>query len=358
MSRKSPKIFVINPGSTSTKVGLFAGARAVFDEELKHSCKELAGFDGIIDQTDFRRDLVSKILDDRGLSAGDIDAFVGRGGMLRPVPGGAFRVNTRMLRDLRTCKYGEHASNLGAMIAWELAQAAGKRAYIANPVVVDELDDIARISGHPAFPRKSVFHALSHKAVAEKVAAKLGKPYEKLNLIVVHLGGGVTVGAHRKGKVVDVNNGLEGEGPFTPERTGGMALLPFVKYVLEKKLSYSDVSKLVSRNGGMLAHLGTNDCKVIEGKVLAGSEKHALIYDAFIYQVAKAIGEMAAVLSGKVDLIVVTGGVARGPMFRRELAKRVRFIAPIHVILRNSEMAALALAGLDVLTGRKRARVY
>ena len=358
MSRNNPKLFVINPGSTSTRVALYSGERAIFSVEIKHSRKELARFEGIIDQAHFRRDLVTKALEDHHVAPGDIDAFIGRGGLLRAVPGGVFRVTDRMLSDLRTCKYGEHASNLGAMIAWELARPAGKKAYVANPVVVDELADIARISGHPDFTRKSVFHALSQKAVAQKAAVKIGTPYEKLNLIVIHLGGGVTIGAHRKGKVVDVTNGLEGEGPFTPERTGEMALLPFAKYIIDNKLSYSDVSKLVSRNGGLLAHLGTNDCKIIEDKALEVSSRFRLVYDAFIYQVAKWIGAMATVLSGKVDAIVVTGGVARGPLFRRELTKRVRFIAPVHVILRNSEMAALALAGLDVLTGRKRAKVY
>ena len=358
MSRKNPKLFVVNPGSTSTRVALFSGERAVFSEEIKHSRKELARFDGVIDQAHFRRDLVTKVLVAHDVDTATVDAFIGRGGLLRAVPGGVFRVNDRMLEDLRTCKYGEHASNLGAMIAHELARLAGKKAYVANPVVVDELADIARISGHPDFTRKSVFHALSQKAVAQKAPSKIGKPYEKLNLVIIHLGGGVTIGAHRKGKVVDVTNGLEGEGPFTPERTGEMALLPFAKHIIDNKLSYSDVSKLVSRNGGLLSHLGTNDCKIIEKKALEGVPRFRLVYDAFIYQVAKWIGAMATVLSGKVDAIIVTGGVARGPLFRRELTKRVRFIAPVHVILRNSEMAALALAGLDVLTGRKRARVY
>jgi len=353
-----PNIFVINSGSTSTKVALFAGDRCVFEEDLTHARKDLARFPDIMDSEAFRRAAAEDALARHGVALDRIDAFVGRGGLLRPVPGGTFKVNQRMLRDLRSCKHGRHASNLGGPIAWDLARRVGAPAYIANPVVVDELDDVARISGHPDIPRRSVFHALSQKAVGRKVAAKLGRPYEKLNLIIVHLGGGVTVGAHRRGQVVDVTNGLEGEGPLTPERTGSLPLLPFLQYVLDRGLSYAQAEELVTRNGGLVAHLGTNDCKRIEGKALAGHRKSGLIYQAFVYQVAKAIGAMATVLAGKVDAIVVTGGVARGRLFRRELRKRVRFLAPVHVIVKNSEMEALALAGLDVVTGRASAKVY
>ncbi|MHC4984929.1 MAG: butyrate kinase [Planctomycetota bacterium] len=352
------KIFVINPGSTSTKIALYRGRRAAFEEELRHSRKELDRFGGTMDQADFRQQAARRLLTNRQIEFDEIDAFVGRGGLLRPVPGGVFRVNAKMLRELQSCKHGEHASNLGAIIADALAKEVGRPAYIANPVVVDEMDDVARISGHPAAPRRSVFHALGQKAVARKVAAKLGKPYERLNMIVAFLGGGVTVGAHCKGKVVDVTNGLEGEGPFTPERTGGLPLLPFVKYILDNELSYGDVAELVTRQGGAMALLGTNDLMYIERKVAAGSKKFTLVRDAFIYQVAKSIGAMATVMAGKVDAIVVTGGVANNKALVRDLTKRVRFVAPVHVMVKNSEMEALALAALDVLEGRKRAKVY
>ena len=352
------KIFVINPGSTSTKIALYRGKRAIFEEELRHPRKELDKFGGIMDQADFRLAAARRSLAKRRIELDEIDAFIGRGGLLRPVPGGAFRVNAKMLRELRACKHGQHASNLGAIIAGALAKEAGKPAYIANPVVVDEMDDVARVSGHPATPRRSVFHALGQKAVAGKVAAKLGKPYERLNLIVAFLGGGVTVGAHRKGKVVDVTNGLDGEGPFSPERTGELPLLPFLKYVLDKKLSYDRAAELVTRQGGAMALLGTNDLMYIEQKVSAGDKKFALVRDAFIYQVAKSIGSMATVLAGKVDAVVVTGGVANNKALVRDLTKRVRFVAPVHVIVKNSEMEALAVAALDVLEGRTRAKVY
>ena len=358
MSKNAPNILVVNPGSTSTKVALFRGARKMFDDEVRHTRKELDRFDGIMDQGQFRRRQVSEALAARGISLDEIDGFVGRGGLLRPVPSGVFKVNRKMLTDLRSCRYGEHASNLGAIIADGLARQVGKVACIADPVVVDELDDVARVSGHPAAPRRSIFHALGQKAVARKVAAKLGKPYERLNLVVAFLGGGGTVGAHRKGKVVDVTNGLDGEGAFTPERTGTLPLLPFVKHILDKKLTYDDVSRLVTRQGGALALLGTNDLSYIEKKVAAGNKKFTLIRNAFIYQIAKDIGSMATVLAGKVDAIVVTGGIANNKALVRLLAKRVRFIAPVHVMVKNSEMEALASSALSVLTGKTRAKVY
>jgi butyrate kinase len=353
-----PKIFVVNPGSTSTKIALFSGRKAIFESELRHSHHRLEAFDGIIDQADFRREAAEKELARHGFDLADVDAFVGRGGLLRPVPGGTFRVNEEMLKDLRSCKYGEHASNLGAVIVWPWAQAGGKEAYIANPVVVDELSDVARMTGFPAIARRSIFHALSQKAVAQTAAGRLGKPYQKLNLIVAHLGGGVTVGAHKKGRVVDVTNGLDGEGPMTPERTGSLPLVPSLKYLQENKLSVKDAARLISRQGGLLAHLGTNDCRLIESRAAAGDEKFKLVYDAFIYQVAKAIGSMAAALAGKVDAIVLTGGVMRGGIIRRELRRMTRFIAPVYVIIKNSEMDALASAALNVVSGAERAKDY
>ncbi len=358
MTKDAPNILVINPGSTSTKIALFCGERVVFDDEVRHSRKELDRFHGIMDQGQFRREQVTEALAARGVALDEIDGFVGRGGLLRPVPSGVFKVNRKMLTELRNCKHGEHASNLGAIIADGLARQTGQAAYIADPVVVDEFDDVARVSGHPAVPRRSIFHALGQKAVARKVAAKLGKRYERLNLVVAFLGGGGTVGAHRKGKVVDVTNGLEGEGAFTPERTGALPLLPFVKYILGKKLKYGDVAKIVTREGGALALLGTNDLRYIEQKVAAGNKRYTLVRDAFIYQIAKDIGSMATVLAGKVDAIVVTGGIANNKALVRDLAKRVRFIAPVHVMVKNSEMEALASSALGVLTGKTRAKVY
>ncbi len=225
-------------------------------------------------------------------------------------------------------------------------------------MVVDELCDSARLTGLPQIARRSVFHALSHKAAARKVAAKLGKPYAKCNFVVAHIGGGVSIGAHRKGRVIDVNNGLDGEGPFTPERTGALPLLPFFRWASGRKLSLREVDKIVTRNGGMLAHLGTNDCRIIEDKAAAGEPKFAKVYDAFIYGLAKQIGAMAAALEGKVDAIVLTGGVVRGPLLVRKLKRAIGFIAPVHMVLKNSEMEALASAALDLHRGLQKASLY
>ncbi len=358
MSSTALKVFVINPGSTSTKLAMFAGAAAVFDVEIKHPRKVIEAFDSVMAQADMRRTAALGALADHGVALADIDVFVGRGGLLRPVPSGAFKINKRMLSDLRAAKYGEHASNLGAILAWELASEHHKPAFIANPVVVDELWDVARLSGLPDLPRQCPFHALSHKAVAAKAAAKLHKPYNRCNLIVAHLGGGITIGAHRHGRVVDVNHGLYGEGPFTPERSGAITTLEFYRYGLERGLSLAEATKLLTRQAGLVAHLGTNDCQKIEAKAIAGNKKFALVYDAFIYQVAKQIGAMAAALSGNVDAIVLTGGIVRGKAFVAKLRRMIRFIAPVHVILANCEMQALARAALDAATGKSKARVY
>lgn len=355
---KSPLILVINPGSTSTKIALFSESQCKFEAELKHDPKVLAGFDGIIAQRNFRREALLAFLGEHKVDLADIDLFIGRGGLLRPLTSGVYQVNDAMIADLENCRYGEHASNLGAILAGELARCCSKPAYIANPVVVDELSDIARVSGHPDLPRRTIFHALSQKAVAAKAAAKLGKPYEKCNLIVAHLGGGITIGAHEKGRVVDVNNALDGEGPFSPERTGGVPALPFYRYATERNMTYQQAMRFLTRNGGLLAHLGTNDCRLIEQKVEAGDEKFTLVYNALIYQVGKAIGAMAAALSGKVDAVVLTGGIVRGPIFLRKLKAMVHFIAPVYPILENSEMEALASAVLNVHRGSQEVKAY
>jgi butyrate kinase len=357
-SRNSPLILVINPGSTSTKIALFAGLKCRVETELKHDPKVLAGFDSIIAQDGYRREAVLEFLKQSKVSPEAIDIFIGRGGLLRPLPGGIYEVNQAMIADLRSCCYGEHASNLGAILAAELASTCGKQALIANPVVVDELSDIARLSGHPDLPRRTIFHALSQKAVAAKAARRLGKRYERCNFVIAHLGGGITVGAHAKGRVVDVNNALDGEGPFTPERIGGIAAIPFLRYCTERNMTVQQATRLLNRDGGLLAHLGTNDCRLIEQKVAAGDEKFTVVYNAFIYQVAKAIGAMAAALSGKVDAVVLTGGVVRGPIFLRKLKAMVKFIAPVIPIIKNSEMEALAEAAVAAHGGTQEVKTY
>jgi butyrate kinase len=358
MSNSSPTILVINPGSTSTKIAVFRGHKACFETELRHDVQVLSTFEGIDDQVSYRRQAMLRALEKNGFALPDIDLFIGRGGLLRPLTSGVYQVNDSMLADLRSCHYGDHASNLGAILAHEFAHQTHRTALIANPVVVDELSDVARVTGHPDVPRRSIFHALSQKAVAAKAAKRLRKAYDKCNLIVAHLGGGVTIGAHQRGRVIDVNNALDGEGPFSPERTGAVPALPFYRYCHERNMTVAQVQKFIARSGGLLSHLGTNDCRVIEQKVAAGDARHALIYEAFVYQVAKAIGSMAAALSGKVDAIVLTGGVVRGRIFLRELKKMVRFIAPVYAIVKNSEMEALATAALSAHRGEQEVKSY
>ena len=264
-----------------------------------------------------------------------------------------------MLKDLSSACYGEHASNLGGIIANELAsRIKGCKAYIADPVVVDELCDVARIGGHPMFPRISIFHALNHKAIAKMYARETGKEYGDLNLVVVHMGGGVSVAAHSKGKVVDVNNALYGEGPFSPERTGGIAAMQLADACYSGKYTLAEMKKIISGKGGVVAHLGTNSFKEVEDRVAAGDKDAKLIADAFIYNVAKAIGGMAAALSGKVDAILLTGGIAYGKEMMQQLADMVSFIAPVKVYPGEDEMAALAGNALAVMEGREEVKTY
>ena len=332
-------ILAINPGSTSTKISLFDGAKEVFTKTLRHSAEEMSKYENVIDQFKFREETIVKALEDNGVKLEDI--------------------KVAMLKDLSSACYGEHASNLGGIIANELAsRIKGCKAYIADPVVVDELCDVARIGGHPMFPRISIFHALNHKAIAKMYARETGKEYGDLNLVVVHMGGGVSVAAHCKGKVVDVNNALYGEGPFSPERSGGISAKQLADACFSGKYSQSEINKIISGKGGVVAHLGTNSFKEVEDHVAAGDQKAKLIADAFIYNVAKAIGGMAAALFGKVDAILLTGGIAYGKEMMQQLTDMVSFIAPVKVYPGEDEMAALAGNALAVMEGREEVRKY
>jgi butyrate kinase len=358
--RTAPTILVINPGSTSTKVALFRGQRRVFDSGVEHGYSCLNRFRRVVDQVSYRRRFVEREIRRHGVSLRAIDLFVGRGGLLRPVAGGVYAINAAMLKDLAESRYGEHASNLGAILAHELAREAGwaRRAYIANPVVVDELDPVARVSGHPAIPRRSIFHALNQKAVAGKVLRKLGKSARQGRLIVAHVGGGISVGVHRAGRVVDVNDALEGEGPFSPERTGALPLLPFFRYVRGRGLSDADVKRMVTRQGGLLAHLGTNDCRRIVRRIRAGDRKARLVFEAFAYQVARSVAAGTVALNGRVDAVVLTGNALKCAWLRSRLRRLLRFIGPVHVLAGSFEMEALAGAALEVYRGTRRAQRY
>jgi len=360
MKTARPLILVVNPGSTSTKIAVFKGCDALFEETLEHDPAALRTFAHVAGQRDYREAAITRFLERHSLAAQAFDLVIGRGGLLHPLPGGVYAVNAAMLRDLSRARYGEHASNLGAIIAHRFARAGRPRtpAYIANPVVVDELSDVARLTGHPAIRRRSIFHALNQKAVAERVAARMHKPYRRCRFVVAHAGGGISIGVHLNGRVVDVNNALEGDGPFTPERTGALPLIPFYRYALEKKLSVGAAAALVSRRGGLLAHLGTNDCRQIVSRIRRGDSASRLALEAFVYQLAKALGAAAAALDGRVDAVILTGNVMKSGWILRRLRRKVGFIAPIHVITDNSELAALAHAALGAWQGTRRVHTY
>jgi len=343
-------IIAINPGSTSTKVAVFNGLSPVFVKTLRHSSEELSGFDNITDQFAFRKEVIVNYLENIDFRPEDVKAIVGRGGLLKPIKSGVYEVSQNMKEDLLAAKFGEHASNLGALIAHALLpDYPNAKAYIADPVVVDELDDIARFSGHPEIPRKSIFHALNQKAIARTHAKSIMRNYEDLNLIVVHLGGGISVGAHKKGKVVDVNQALDGDGAFSPERSGTLPMGDFAKLCFSGKYSLKEVIKMIKGEGGMVAYLGTNDAYEVEQKAAAGDLKAREVFEAMAYQVAKEIGAMSTVLKCNVDGILITGGIAHSKWFVNMIVERVHRIAPAHVYPGEDEMKALAMNGLSVI---------
>ena len=354
----SVKSLVINPGSTSTKIGIFEDETLLFDETLRHSTEEIARYDSIIDQKDFRRDIILDFLKSKDFDVNSLDVVVGRGGMLKPIPGGTYAVNDALVRDLEIGVSGQHASNLGGILAKEIADSIGKPSYIVDPVVVDELCDEARISGVPELPRISIFHALNQKAVAKRYAAESGKDYNALNLIVVHMGGGVSVGAHVQGKVVDVFNALDGDGAFSPERAGGVPSGALIKMCFSGKYSEKEVYRKIVGAGGFKALLGTKDMREVEKMVAAGKKEADLFRKAFIFQVSKDIGSMACVLSGKIDQIIITGGIAYDKEVVAGLKERCGFLAPVTVYPGEDELLALVQGGLRVVNGEEKALEY
>jgi len=352
------KILVINPGSTSTKIGVYEDETPILVETLRHSAEEIGKYATIFDQYEFRKDVILKVLADKNFDVKELKAVVGRGGLLKPVEGGTFAVDEKMLEDLKVGVMGQHASNLGGIIADEIAKSLNIPAFIVDPVVVDELQDVARISGMPEIERMSIFHALNQKAVARRYAAEQGKDYDDVNLIVVHLGGGVSVGTHKNGRVIDVNNALDGEGPFSPERSGGVPVGSLVELCYSGKFTLAEMKKKITGRGGMVAYLNTNDFIEIEKKALEGDKEYKLIFDAFVYQVAKEIGKNAAVLSGNVDAVILTGGIAYSKPVVAGISEMVSFIAPIVVYPGEDELLALAQGGLRVLKGEEIARKY
>lgn len=352
------RTLVINPGSTSTKFAVFGNEESLFEGVLRHSTDEIEQYETVFEQYEFRKKVIIETLNSNRITLNNLDAVIGRGGLLKPIEGGTYLVDDNMIEDLRRGVLGEHASNLAGAIAYEIAKELDIPAFIVDPVVVDELDDIARLSGIPQIDRVSIFHALNQKAVARRVAGEIGKSYTEANIIVAHLGGGITVGAHKKGRVIDVNNGLDGEGPFSPERSGGLPVRQLVRLCFSGRYAYNEIKRLIAGRGGLVAYLGTNDGREVTKMIEDGDKKAEITYKAMAYQVAKEIGACAAVLKGKVDAIVLTGGIAYDEKFIGWIRERVEFISKIFVYPGENEMEALAEGGLRILRGEEKVKKY
>jgi butyrate kinase len=351
-------IFVINPGSTSTKVAVFENETYLFKENIIHTTEELSQFANLTDQFPYRKQILLNKLSEKGFSLKVFSGIAARGGGLKPIPSGVYKINEQMISDLKTCKYLIHASNLGGLIAQDLSEQFGIPAYIADPVTVDEMEPVARYSGLKGVERICIWHALNQKFIARRAAKDLGKEYEKCNLIVIHMGGGISVGAHKNGKVIDVNNALNGEGPFSAERAGTLPTGQLAKMCFSGEFSKDEMKKKLGGKGGMVSHLGTNNAKEVEDLAEQGDARCLHITHAMIYQIAKTIGEMSAVLSGEVDAIVFTGGMAYSKMIIKQIEEYISFIAPFLVYPGEDEMEALAINIYRVLTGRFEAKNY
>ena len=352
-------ILAVNPGSTSTKVAVYDGTELLLEKTLRHETRELEGFTKMTDQLSFRHRVITEALAGAGIDLGSLAAVVGRGGLVNPIESGIYEVNDLMKEHLYGAVNGEHASNLGALLAdMIVATLPETRAYIVDPVVVDEMEPVARLSGHPLISRRSIFHALNQKAVARIYAASAGKEYEDLNLIVAHMGGGISVGAHRRGRVVDVNNALNGDGPFAPERSGGLPAWQLAEICFSGRYQASEVKAMLAGKGGIVAYLGTNNHLEASKMAEAGDARAALVLDACSYQVAKEIGAMSAVLAGEVDCIILTGGLAYDTAHVDYIRRMISHLAPVFVYPGEDELKALAFNGYLAITGRIAVKEY
>lgn len=352
-------ILTINPGSTSTKIAVYINTNPVFVKTIRHTYEELSVFEKITDQYTFRKEIIYKELKEAGINLDNLKAVVGRGGVIKAIPSGVYEVNEALIRDLIDSPVGEHASNLGGLIANDIAKSLpNARAFIADPVTVDELCDYARVTGHPLLKKVSIFHALNQKAIAREHALSIMRRYEDMNLIVVHLGGGISVGAHQKGQVIDVNNALDGDGPFSPDRSGTLPAGDLTRLCFSGKYTQKEVLRMILGGGGLMAHLGTNNAYDVEQKAMEGDEEYKLIFEAMAYHVAKQVGSMSPVLNGEVDGILITGGIAHSKWFVNMVIQRVYKIAPVYVYPGEDEMRALAMNGLMILRGETEPKVY
>ncbi len=350
-------ILAVNPGSTSTKIAVFDGEKEIFNKNITHSSEELSRFERVYDQKDYRTSLVKQTLQEAGISLSELAAVVGRGGLLKPLQSGTYLVNEAMLRDLERAERGEHASNLGAIIAYEIAREAGVNAYIVDPVSVDELPRIAKITGMAEIEKPVLSHALNTKAVAKRYAKEMGIPYQQLRLVVIHMGSGNSVSAHRDGRMVDVTNSME-EGSFGMDRAGGVPCVQLLKLAFSGKYDFKTLRKKLFGEGGVYSYLKTKDFREVESKIQLGDELAQEIAEAMIYQIAKDAGAMAAVLDGQVDAVLVTGGLAKSQWVLDRLLPKIEFIAPVKVYPGEDELRALAEGVLRVLEGEEEPKVY
>ncbi len=351
------KVLAINPGSTSTKIAVYTDGEPTFTLSIPHSAEELEKFERVVDQFDWRKNLIETALRDNGIDIRELSAVIGRGGIISPIESGVYEVNDDLRHDLLNARM-QHASNLGGLIARDIADEIGVKSYIADPVVVDEMMPYARISGVPELPRESVFHALNQKAVARLFAKESGKRYEDLNLVVCHMGGGCTVSAHRRGRVIDTTNALDGCGPFSPERSGSLPPGPLIHLCFSGKYTEDELIKLVHGKGGLVAHLGTTSVPEVLDRILNHDLHAMLILRAMCYSIAKEIGAMAVAMKGEVDAILLTGGIAHSKRVTDFIADHVDFIAPIYVYPGENELKALAENAFAVVRGERQAKTY
>lgn len=354
----SQKMFIINPGSTSTKVALFDGSECVSEETVRHDAAILRQFDNVADQFDFRMETINQWIKSHCANLGEVAAVVGRGAPLRPLEGGSYRITSQMLDDVRTMRFSNHASNLGCLIAHHLGVRFGAPSLISDPITVDNFTDIARISGVPEVERKCRVHALNIKEVSRREAKKIGKTLETASFVTCHMGGGVSVAALRKGRVVDVNDALLGMGPFSPDRAGALPIGDLVKLCYAGKYSEKEMIDKLSKKSGLVAYIGESDLRVVEKMIDSGDRKALLHFSAMAYQIAKEIGVAAVVLEGEFDAVILTGGMAHSKRLCEEVQRYAGFLGPFRIVAGEFEMEALAAAGVRFLSGREQLKDY
>lgn len=354
---KRELILVVNPGSTSTKIALYRGEQCIGMENLAHNVEEIQKYESIYDQKDMRTDVILNWLNAQGVQLDELEAVVGRGGLLRPMPGGTYEITEKMLQDLKVGYQGQHASNLGGIISHGIASKLGIPSFIVDPVAVDEIEDVARISGLPELPRRSLVHALNIKAVTRRVCNELSLNFEASSFVVAHIGGGISISPVKNGRILDCND-ANGEGPFSPERTGGLPVGDLVKLAYGGKYTYDELRTAILRKGGLTAYLGTNDGRVVDKMIDEGNEKAKLVLEAMAYQISKEIGAMATVLCGRLDAIILTGGMAHNVRLTDMVKERVGFMARVEIVPGEDEMLALAQGALRVLNREEKARIY